>query len=596
MNKKFKALTALFLAIVLVLQIPVNTHADASPTIPSTTKTVEASAQIAALIGSYYVMVNNHTKVLDTPAVLVKNKVFIPLKNAASYIGIGLVWNAKLNAIEMKTAKANLQFNLTKKTISINGKIQPFSNIALLSKGKLMVSLEWFADYTGARQSYNTATKLFRIEIGQPVLLPIAAPSNTQPVAKFTFSKTAYRLGEPIGYVDLSYDPDSEGLQYEWTGKQDVFFYPGNYPVTLKVTDKAGSESAQFTRYVTVEDVMYLTEEQYPVYNQPVGTSFKTDWNWVWYHFTNLPYVKKQVTDDPTRTLLISDSPETIKDSGILYQDTINGKARLYADHMNGTTDKLRFAILFRNPTDQPITVVTTNKGETVPSIYAHLIGHVASVDFLQKDPSYTAPLVVPAGETAVYVKMPDLFPAQGINLIYDVETDGALEVSFVAGAVNTFPTNPLETYSRLAYDGHVRGTFHGSDKRWDIDLANLAEPSRLTIGDGKEDTYLQGYDTERQMDVVGMGNYGVVYKIHADKPRKMAVMLIAKGGPFKGPFLINGQFMMAPASGVISAFKSIQILARTTGKEDSFDIEFTPPAGSAFPIDLIFYPLEDLK
>jgi hypothetical protein len=49
---------------------------------------------------------------------------------------------------------------------------------------------------------------------------------------------------------------------------------------------------------------------------------------------------------------------------------------------------------------------------------------------------------------------------------------------------------------------------------------------------------------------------------------------------------------MMAPASGVISAFQSVQILARTTGTENSFDLEFTPPAGSAFPIDLIFYPL----
>jgi PKD repeat protein len=596
MNRKARALIALFVSTALVLQIPANTRADASPTIQGAAQNAGASAQIAAKIDSYYAMVNNHTKVLDAPAVLVQNKVFIPLKNAASYIGIGLVWNAKLNAIEMKTAKANVQFNLTKKTITINGKSQPFSNIALLSKGKLMVSLEWFADYTGARQSYNPATKLFRIETGPPVLVPLTAPTNTRPVAKFSLSKTSYRLGEPIGYVDLSYDPDAEGLQYEWTGKKDVFFAPGTYPVTLKVTDKAGSESAQFTRYVTVEDVLYLTEEQYPVYNQPVGTSFPTDWNWVWYHFTNLPYVPKQITDDSTRTLLISDSPETIKDNGILYQDTINGKARLYADHMNGTTDKLRLAILFRNPTDQPITVTTTNKGESTPSIYAHLIGHVASVGFLQKEPVYQAPLVVPAGQTVVYVQMPDLFPAQGVNLMYDVETDGALEVSFVAGAVNSYPANPLESYQRLAYDGHVRGTFQGSDKRWDIDLANIAQPSRLTIGDGKEDTYAKGYDTERQMEVPATGNYGVVYKIHADKPRKMAVMLIAKGGPFKGPFLINGQFMLAPASGVISAFKSIQILARTTGTEDSFDIEFTPPAGSAFPIDLIFYPLDDIK
>jgi hypothetical protein len=220
------------------------------------------------------------------------------------------------------------------------------------------------------------------------------------------------------------------------------------------------------------------------------------------------------------------------------------------------------------------------------------LIGHVASVDFLLHNQTTAAPLVIPAGQTAVYVQMPDLYPVQGINLLYDVETDGPLQVAFVASLASSPPINPFDTYKELEFDGHIRGTFPSADKRWDVDLTTFNEPSRLTIGDGKEDIYISGYDPLRQMEVVDMGNYGTIYTIHSDKPRKMAVMLVAKGGPFKGPFVIDGQFMMAPASGVISAFQSMQILARTTGTEDSFDLEFTPPAGSAFPIDLIFYPL----
>ena len=47
-------------------------------------------------------------------------------------------------------------------------------------------------------------------------------------------------------------------------------------------------------------------------------------------------------------------------------------------------------------------------------------------------------------------------------------------------------------------------------------------------------------------------GNYGVVYKIHADKPRKMAVMIMARGGVFKGPFKINGEIIPVPYSGVL--------------------------------------------
>ena len=68
----------------------------------------------------------------------------------------------------------------------------------------------------------------------------------------------------------------------------------------------------------------------------------------------------------------------------------------------------------------------------------------------------------------------------------------------------------------------------------------------------------------------------------------------VAKGGIFKGPFKINGDIRLVPQSGVLTAFDGMQILAKTTGKEDALDIEFSPPAGSAFPVDLIFYPLDD--
>jgi hypothetical protein len=208
-------------------------------------------------------------------------------------------------------------------------------------------------------------------------------------------------------------------------------------------------------------------------------------------------------------------------------------------------------------------------------------------------DPANVAPLVVQPGQTVVYVQMPNFYPGQGVNVFYDIETDGALQISFLSSDPEMPSTSFLDFTKHLPFDGHVRGTFPMADKTWNVDLTNFTKPTRLTIGDGVDDPFVKGYDTNRQMDVLNEGNYGMIYHIHADKPRKMALMLLAKGGPFKGPFKINGQFMMAPASGVINAFNSMQVLARTTGTEDSFDIEFTPPAGSAFPIDLIFYPLD---
>jgi len=297
--------------------------------------------------------------------------------------------------------------------------------------------------------------------------------------------------------------------------------------------------------------------------------------------------------EDTSRKLLISDSPESMTEYGILYQDTVNGKARLYADHINGTTTKMRFTIRVTNPTDHPVTVQTTNKGEVYPSIYANLIGSEASVDFMLHDPSNVAPLVVPARTTLVYVQMPDFYPGQGVNLFYDVETDGPLQYSFIASEADSSTLFPLSSYHPLAFNGHIRGTFPVTGKSWSVNLSNFTTPRQLMISNGVVDSFGHGYDAQSAADAVNRGNYGVTYLIHSDHPRKMAVLLLAQGGPFKGPFKINGALTLAPSSGILNAFESVQVLARTTGTETSFDLEFTPPAGSALPIELIFYPLE---
>ncbi|GIP40264.1 hypothetical protein J31TS4_35440 [Paenibacillus sp. J31TS4] len=528
-------------------------------------------------------------------ATYVGGRMMVPLKFVGDTLGVPVKWNAKTGNVEMAVPKAKLQFDLANQKVSINGVTVPFENVAALVGEKLMVRLSWLADYAGFDYTYDDQNK--RVNI---VFVPIPADlindetNNSQPVAKFTFGKAVYRPGETIKYVDLSYDPDAEGLaKYEWTGRQDVYFKPGSYPISLKVTDASGNVSKTYTRTLVVAGTPLLDEMSYKLHNQPVGTAIDTDWTALYAYFLNRPDVPKKVTEDTSRKLILSDSPENIKEKGILYRDSVNGKARLYADHINATEDILRFAIVARNKSDKPVTVRTTNKGEVYPSIYAHLIGHEASVDFMLRDPIDTK-LVVPAGQSYVYVQLPDFYPGQGVNLFYDVETDGEVEFAFVA-MNNRDTVASIAGYKDLPFAGNVRGTFPVSDVTWSVDLsaAGLSGPSVLTIGDGKIDPFLPGYDRERQQEVRNEGNYGVMYHIHSEKPRKMVVLMLARGGAFKGPFKINGDFVMAPWSGVLPAFTKVQVLGRTTGEEATFDLEFTPPAGSAFPIDLIFYPLD---
>ncbi|CAG7650300.1 copper amine oxidase N-terminal domain-containing protein [Paenibacillus allorhizosphaerae] len=567
-----------------------------------TTPIVTAAKQEAPMSsGTTYVLLyidkpdaflNGQQVTLDAPATILKDKTFVPAKFLGDAFGMKVEWNEKTRMIEMVTPTNNILLDSDNKSVWINGYWQKFDDVAAIVNGRLMIKLTWLADYMGAKYTYNN--ELRRVDVlytKTPSGIYNPKSGNSKPVAKFTFAKSTYKTGEPIKYVDLSYDPDAEGtIKYEWTGRQEAYFVPGTYPITLTVQDIHGNKSESYTRNLVIVDEPYLSAVEYPIFMKPVGSFITTDWSTLWGNFWELPQLPKTATEDRSRKLLVSDSPEEFTEKGILYQDDVEGKGRLYADHINGTKEKVTLAILAKNTTNQPITIKTTNKGEVWPSVYANLIGSEATVDFLLGDP-LNETLTVPPNQTFIYKQFPDFYPGQGVNLFYDVETSGKVQFSFVA--TNEVSQSSL-SLPLLPFTGHVRGSFPVSQVNWQIDASSFTTPSRLIIGDGKTDPFQPGYDPLRKMEVKNDGNYGVIYKIHADKPRKMAVMILAKGGVFKGPFKINGDIRLVPESGVITAFDGMQILAKTTGKEESLDIEFSPPAGSAFPIELIFYPLDD--
>ncbi|WP_281890754.1 copper amine oxidase N-terminal domain-containing protein [Paenibacillus sp. YYML68] len=529
---------------------------------------------------------------LDAPATIIKDKMFVPAKFLGDAFGMKVEWNEESRMIEMETPRAQILIDVDNKSIWIGGYWVHFDEAAAIVNGRLMIKLTWLADYMNAKYTYND--ELRRVEV-----LHVQAPKgiynpdqdNSKPVAKFAFGKPVYRLGEPIKYIDLSYDPDAEGtINYKWTGKAEVFFTPGTYPITLTVEDRHGNKSEPYTRYVVISKEPYLSEVEYPIYMKPIGSFMKTNWSILWGNFHELPMLSKQVSEDTSRRLLVSDSPETFTELGVLYEDTMNGKGRLYADHVNGMNEMVELGILVTNNTSKPVTVKTTNKGEVWPSVYANLIGNEATVDFLLGDP-LNEKITIPPKQTFIYKQMPEFYPNQGVNLFYDVETDGEVQFTFVVD--KELSTESLEL-PRLAFNGHVRGTFPVSEVTWNIDATSFTKPSRLVIGDGKLDPFQPGFDPLRGTPVFNDGNYGVIYKIHAVKPRKLAVLVLPRGGVFKGPFKINGEMRLVPESGIMTAFDGLQIIARTTGTEESLDIEFSPPAGSAFPIDIIFYPLDE--
>ncbi|WP_165452295.1 stalk domain-containing protein [Paenibacillus thalictri] len=567
-----------------------NTNATSAP---------QASKETVYMLfypGQTQAFVNGSRSTLDIPVEAADKTAYVPAKWLGEALGFPVKWNESTNTVQMITPKAFVEFDSAGGTVSINGKSEPFSGAGVIRDGRLLVRLDWLSAYIGYKATYNAEMKRYELLYvkagsGQSGFYNDTLP-NARPVALFDTNKDTYRIGEPVRYTDVSYDPDMDPISREWSNRLDAFFEPGAYAISLTVTDSKGNESETYKKVVTITNEIYLSPFDYKVYNEPVGTFVKDEEATLRKYLRDIPQLPNVVKHPADRPLIVSDSPETFYKKGFLYQESVNGKARLYADHVNGMNEKVQFAIIVRNPDPEKTVVVkTTNQGEVYPSIYANLIGNEASLEFLQGERKPES-LAVGPGQTVFYKKMPDFYPGQGMNVIYDVETDGEVYFSFVAMDAGA-DLSSVGNLSQLEYTGNVRGTFDWSEVQWTVDARGFDKPSSLTIGDGTSDLFVTGADFYTKKESLNLGNYGVVYKIHIPEPRKMSVLLLPRGGVFKSPFKVNGKIVQVPASGVMMDYQGYTIIARTTGTEKSLDLEFTPAAGSAFPVDVIFYPLD---
>jgi len=562
---------------------------------------VASAASSAAMKVWLYVnkpeaFVNGQQTELTSPASVSANgKMYVPVKFLGDTFGLPVVFDGATNTIAVTAGKTNVVIDLTARTALIDGMPSPMEPTFEISKeGKLMAQLTWFMDRIGASYEYDGLLNRVEVNYQPPIEWNPELPSSVsgKPVAKFTFGKDSYKMGELVKYIDLSYDVEGDGIKWvTWEGKKDAFFEAGKHKVKLKVEDSQGNVSDWFEKEITITNETMYSPVEFQMQHaklQSFVNLTKPDLSKYITSATKLPMASIR---DESRKLLMSDSPEAIEEYGVLYRDQVDGKARLYANHINEMDSDVQFAIIATNEGTEPVTVETTREGEVYPSTFINLIGYQASVDFLVGDVDKPA-LTVQPGESKAYAYLPKMTKGQGINLIYDIETSGELTFTFAAMT----PNDPMEAalgYKELPYNGHVRGTFPISEVRLEADAKGISGAKKFSLGDNVDDKFVQGYDGFREQTVENYGNYGVVYHIRIKNPGKSAVLLLARGGIYKGPMKINGEMVLAPASGVITALDGVFMLHRTTGDEPYLDIELTPPAGSYFPIDIVLYPIQ---
>ncbi|HZG57668.1 stalk domain-containing protein [Paenibacillus sp.] len=551
-----------------------------------------AAMKVWLYVDQKQAFVNGAPFELTSPATVYNGKMYVPVKFLGDTFGFPVQFDMATNTIALQAGKTDVLIDLTTRTTLIDGMPGAFQPTFEISQdGKLMAQLTWIMDRIGATYSYDA--QLSRVEVVYaPWSAELPAAREGKPVAKFTFGKTSYKMGEKIQYIDLSYDVEGDGIEFAaWKGKQDAFFEPGVKTVSLQVTDSKGNVSDWYSKTITITNETMYSPVQFQMQHAKLQSFIKLDAAQLNQHIRSAQKLGMASTQVPGRKLLVSDSPETITQYGALYRDTVDGKARLYANHINEMDEDVQFAIIATNQGDDPVTIKTTRQGEVYPSVFVHLFGYQASVDFLVGDANKPE-LTVKPGESKAYAYLPKLTKGQGINLIYDIETSGDVAITFAAMR----PGDPMDaalSYPELPFAGHIRGSFPFSEIRMEADADGTKVAKRFTVGDNVDDPFVRGFDPFRNEFVSLDGNYGMMYNIRVKNPGKSAIVLLARGGAYKGPLKINGEMVLAPASGVLTALDGVFLLYRTTGTEEYVDIEFTPAAGSYLPLDFIFYPLK---
>ena len=222
---------------------------------------------------------------------------------------------------------------------------------------------------------------------------------------------------------------------------------------------------------------------------------------------------------DTGGTLLFSDSPEYVKESGILYRDTVTGDARVLYYHLNDTVQPKKVAVLLE--TDAELATVNVTRGAAAAPGTDYLrVGKETQIGYFDTremdERIYVTKerprLLVPTMNTTV------LAPGQLAYGVYDFHTNTPVRVSVIMYGADVDPVAFLRTAHVLPRDEiALRGTFRGMNRI--ITSQKIYRPTMdgavyFPIGDNLHDVYRHGIDATDGSAVVNYGNYGILYQI----------------------------------------------------------------------------------
>lgn len=310
-------------------------------------------------------------------------------------------------------------------------------------------------------------------------------------------------------------------------------------------------------------------------------------------------------TTDYGGKLLLSDSPETVPADGITYQDFIQGDARLFFHHVNGTKEPKKIVVWLHNKGTETAKVTVGPFGVAGPGYDYLQIGKQVQLDYFTAGNFYIVD--IPPGESrslhtaldAAEVKTDML-----VNGMYDLHTEQPVLVSVMMMPLAADPLEFSKTAQVLPTDAsRLRGTFPAKDRM--LVPTQAYDSSRdglvaITLADHRLDRYVTGVDATDGTTTLNYGNYGIVYQIYIPSLSggAFSYYLNPRGGEYAGALYLqyrHQEHNILPTPADRTSFGSNPLLDKsylgTFGSGRSLWLTFSPPGASNLPVKLLLQP-----
>lgn len=327
---------------------------------------------------------------------------------------------------------------------------------------------------------------------------------------------------------------------------------------------------------------------------------------------------------DTGGTLLFSDSPEYVKETGILYRDTVTGDARVLYYHLNDTAQPKKVAVMLETEADLA-TVSVTRGAAAAPSADYLQVGKATQIGYFDTQEMHEhvyvtkerPRLLVPAMNTTV------LAPGDLVYGVYDFHTNAPVRVSVIMYGADVDPFAFLRTARVLPRDEvALRGTFRGMNRV--LTSHKIYHPAMdgavyFPIGDNIHDIYRHGIDATDGSAVTNYGNYGILYQINIPTAgrERTRYFLSPLGGVYAGAVRVEsgtkttlvqtpamrpyfGDQTLPEAPNVMQAREEgLLLLTQYTELADlgiypaaqPVHFEYSPPGASNLPVNIILMP-----